>query len=91
MPPATRRLRSLNTPRRVTVEAGSDGRPVSVALSGRRFAIEDHRETWRIDDEWWRPKLVSRLYWRVVTEDGRSLDLYRDLVSGDWFRQAYGA
>jgi hypothetical protein len=44
---------------------------------------------WRIDDEWWREKPVSRLYWRVVLEEGRIVDVYRDLAGGKWFKQAY--
>jgi len=37
-----------------------------VHISGRPIAIESVVETWRIDDEWWREKAVSRQYWRVV-------------------------
>jgi hypothetical protein len=75
----------------VIVEEDENGMPVAVAISRRRLAIEERVEAWRIDDEWWRPRPVSRLYWRVVTEDGRTLDLYHDLAGGGWFRQAYGA
>jgi hypothetical protein len=84
-------MRSLNPPRRATVEADGEGSPLAVTLSRNRLAITACVETWRIDDEWWRPNPISRLYWRVVTEDGRTLDLYRDLVTGLWHRQAYGA
>ena len=87
---ARTRLRSLNTPRRIAVEADEAGRPLAATISGRRVAVEAHHETWRIDDEWWRPKPVSRVYWRVSLEDGRVVDVYRDLASGGWFRQAYG-
>jgi Domain of unknown function (DUF6504) len=84
-----RRLKSLNRPRRIVVEACEAGEPVAVHLSGRRLAIESIVETWRIDDEWWRDKPISRAYWRVVLEDGRVVDVYRDLASGNWWRQAY--
>ncbi len=84
------RLRSLNPPRPLKVEAGDDGRPAAVWLSGRRLAVEELLETWRIDDEWWRPRPVSRVYWRVLLEDGRVVDVYLDLASGRWARQAYG-
>jgi hypothetical protein len=60
-----------------------------VYLSGRRLAVESIVETWRIDDEWWREKPVSRLYRRVALEDGRVVDVYQALASGRWYRQAY--
>jgi hypothetical protein len=85
-----RRLRALNNPRRITVQADADGHPLVVVVSGRRLAVVDHHETWRIDDEWWRPRPISRIYWRVSLEDGRVMDVYRDLVTSVWFQQAYG-
>ena len=44
-------------------------------------------DTWRIEDEWWRKQPVSRLYYRVVLEDGTMVGLFKDLVSGDWYSQ----
>jgi hypothetical protein len=90
MTPATKHLRALNTPRRITVDAAEDGRPAAVTFGRRKLAVEAHHETWRIDDEWWRAKPVSRMYWRVSLEDGRVVDVYRDLVTGAWYRQSYG-
>ena len=83
-----RRLRPLNRPRSLRVEAGEDGRPLAVWLSGRRHIVETVLESWRIDDEWWRPQPVSRLYYRLALEGGRVVTVYRDLVSGRWWRQA---
>jgi hypothetical protein len=60
-----------------------------VRFSSQQIAVESVVETWRIDDEWWRDKPVSRQYWRVVLEDGRVVDVYRDMVTGKWSRQAY--
>ena len=71
------------------MEADEEGRPLAVYMSGRRIAVEAPLETWRIDDEWWRPRAVSRVYWRVLLEDGRVVDVYRDLVSGRWAQQSY--
>jgi hypothetical protein len=71
------------------VEADGDGRPAAVWLSGRRYAVEAVLERWRIDDEWWRQRPVSRLYLRLALEDGRTLTVYRDLLSGRWAQQAY--
>ena len=46
-------------------------------------------ENWRIDDEWWRERPVSRVYYSLLLEEGRTVTVYRDLVRGKWWRQAY--
>ena len=84
------RVRALNRPRPLRVEADGDGRPVAVHLPiGRRYAVEAVLERWRIDDEWWRQRPVSRLYCRLALADGRVVTVYRDLLSGRWAQQAY--
>jgi hypothetical protein len=72
------------------VETGGDGRPVAVYLSERRFGVEAVLETWRIDDEWWRERAVSRVYFSLALEDGRAVTVYSDLGNGSWFKQPYG-
>jgi hypothetical protein len=86
---AAPRLRPLNQPRPIAVETNKDGTPTAVAISKVRRAVEAVIESWRIDDEWWRASPVSRIYWRLMLEDGRSVDVYRDRVRDKWFRQAY--
>jgi hypothetical protein len=74
----------------VRVEAGQDDRPIAVYFSGRRYAVESVLETWRIDDEWWRERPVSRVYFSVLLEDGRTVTVFRDEISGRWWEQRYG-
>ena len=83
------RARQLNRPRPLRVGAGGDGRPVAVHLPIGRCAVEQVLEVWRIDDEWWRPQPVSRLYYRLALEGGRVVTVYRDLVRTAWFSQSY--
>ena len=83
------RVRPLNRPRPLRVEADGDGRPTAVWLAGRRCAVEAVLERWRIDDEWWRQRPVSRVYYSLLLEDGRTATVYRDMVSGRWAKQAY--
>ena len=85
------RLRPLNQPRLIQDETDDQGVPLVVWLSGQRCAVESLLEAWRIDDEWWREQPVSRAYWRLLLEDGRTLDVYHDLPRDSWFRQAYSA
>ncbi len=71
------------------MEAGEDGRPTAVYLSARRYAVETVLETWRIDDEWWRERTVSRLYFSLLLEDERTVTVYRDLIGNRWQCQNY--
>jgi hypothetical protein len=79
------------------VEAGEDGRPIAVWLSprrapvraGRRLAVEAVQETWRIDDEWWRQRPVSRVYYQLGLVDGRMVVVYEDVTQGRWYVQRY--
>lgn len=92
MKTAPSRLRPLNRPRPTRVDTDGDGVPIAIHISGRRLAVESALETWRIDDEWWRARPISRLYWRVLLEDGRVVDVFRDLINPSqkgWARQTY--
>jgi hypothetical protein len=82
-------LHPLHTPRRIRVEPTDIGEPAAVHLSGRRLVAEAVLERWRIDDEWWRDRPISRLYYRLLLEDGRTVDVYYAIRTGRWFRQAY--
>ena len=55
--------------------------------SGREpTAVEDR---WRIDDEWWRREAVARLYYSVRLASGHRAVLYKDIISGEWYKQDY--
>jgi hypothetical protein len=73
----------LNAPAPVRVRADARGRPLSV--HGR--LVDAIRESWLVEDRWWTDEPLRRRYWEVVTRDGRSLVVYRDLVGGDWYAQ----
>jgi hypothetical protein len=47
------------------------------------------RRPWRIDQHWWRDEVVSRMYYRIATEDGPPFTVYRNLIGGEWSRQEY--
>ncbi len=67
--------------------AGPDRRPKAVVYRGRRLAVAEVAERWRIDDEWWRDQPVSRMYYELVMADGRKLVVFEDLLTGKWFTQ----
>ncbi|MCJ7606015.1 MAG: hypothetical protein MUO19_08305 [Dehalococcoidales bacterium] len=80
--------RPVNVPEPVQVEEDAAGLPVKVRLP-RRQTITDIEDRWRIDDEWWRREPVTRFYYAVRLGSGQRLVLYRNLVTGEWYRQAY--
>ena len=81
-------LQPLKQPRPVAVETDGSGEPVAVVLGGQRLAVAQVQDVWRIDDEWWREE-VSRLYYRLLLEDGRPVTVYHDLLGEKWWVQSY--
>ena len=57
--------------------------------AGRALRVTAIEDQWEIDEEWWRSRPVSRMYYRVLLEDGQALTLYRDMLNGRWYRQRY--
>jgi len=80
-------LRRLNAPTPVTVRLGPNGAPVTVVARHRAQRVASVHERWRIDEGWWWEHPVSRLYWRLVLDDGRLLTVYQDLKEGTWWMQ----
>lgn len=80
------KLRALNVPTPLRVDVDARRRPVRVFLDHKPRRVEAIRESWRIDDEWWR-RPVSRWYLSLVLEDGALITVYRDLTNGHWYLQ----
>jgi hypothetical protein len=78
----------VNAPEPVKVEEDPAGLPAAVRTK-RRQAVAAVEDCWRLDDEWWRRQPVSRHYFSVRLASGHRLVLYKDLVSGEWYRQGY--
>lgn len=81
-------FRPINLPKTVLVEEDDAGLPRAVKEKRRQeiIAIEDR---WFIDDEWWRIEPVSRFYYTIRLASGQKLVIYKDIVSGAWYRQSY--
>ena len=80
--------RPVNAPEPVKVEEDAAGFPAAVRAK-RRQAVAAVEDRWRLDDEWWRREPVSRLYFSVRLASGHRLVLYKDLLSGEWYKQGY--
>jgi hypothetical protein len=75
-------IRRLYAPRRVAVEAGPEGVPMSV----ERIEVVAVREEWVVEDLWWTPRRLWRHYFELALLDGSDVVVFRD--SGRrWYRQ----
>ena len=86
----TDRLRPLNTPRPIRVDADPKGAPIRVYVSRQGSgggAVSAILDQWRIDDEWWR-KEISRMYFHVALANGGVITIFHDLIGNAWFLQA---
>jgi hypothetical protein len=75
------------------VRVDATGRPLAVQRHGwpRARAVVRVQDCWRIDDEWWRERAISRLYHDLLLDDGQLLTVYHDLVADAWFEQRDGS
>ena len=78
--------RPLIQPRPVKVVESKDG-PSEIFLKQTPAPVASVEDTWRLDDEWWRERPISRRYFECVLEEGRRLTVFKDLVTGRWYRQ----
>jgi CO dehydrogenase/acetyl-CoA synthase delta subunit len=80
MSPGPRRIRE---PRPARVRADGVGQPL--AVDGE--TVDAVRESWLVEDRWWTDRPLRRRYWEVVTDGGRNVVVFRDLVEQGWYRQ----
>ncbi len=84
--PLPQTLRPLNVPRPIRIRTGAGGRPLAIRLPGGEKRVRQILEIWQIDDEWWREP-ISRRYAILALENGQTVTVFRDLVTGKWYLQ----
>ena len=84
-----RPLRVLNAPLPIEVRTDPDGHPLAVRRHAWRTPrpVARNQDRWRIDDEWWRERPISRLYHTLLLADGTLLIAYHDFTTATWFEQ----
>lgn len=83
---ATRPLRLLSQPCQiVTTSVVPDGPPVSFRYHGMQHAITHCVGCERIETGWWRGRHVRRDYYRVTTDRGQRVWIFREHDSCKWF------
>jgi hypothetical protein len=72
----------LNEPTAVLVSVENE---IPTAVS--RVGVAAVREEWLVVDRWWTEEPVRRRYFEVVLDTGRNVVVFRDELTGKWFRQ----
>jgi hypothetical protein len=78
----SRAARRLNEPTPALVVAEGE---VPTAIN--RVGVASVREEWRVVDRWWTEDPVRRRYFEVILDDGRNVVVFRDELTGKWYRQ----
>ena len=81
-------IRALNQPQSIEVRETQQGYPRTVKMNKRWARVSAIQDLWKIDDEWWRDKPVSRFYFQCTLPDGQVVNIFKDLVAGQWYFQA---
>ena len=87
-PQKHRNILAVNEPREIQVGEDRLANPFVVFVPQPQ-TVTLINDKWRIDDEWWRREPVSRMYYDVLLASGKQLVIFKDLVSGRWYRQNY--
>jgi protein ImuB len=86
LPPLTRPLLLHSRPPPIeVVSVAPDGPPQFIWLDHRRLRIVHWIGPERIETLWWRGPSVRRDYYRVATESGSHLWIFRELTNARWF------
>ena len=81
-------LKPVNLPEVVMVREIA-AQPVAIKLNRCWLEVERLEESWRLDDEWWRPQPLVRRYYAVILSGGRRITVFKDLADGLWYHQSY--
>ncbi len=84
-----RALRPLSTPASIWVRVDAAGHPLAVKKGrwSKPREVVRVQDRWRIDDEWWHERPISRLYYTVVLDGDILLTIYHDLLTDAWLEQ----
>lgn len=70
----------------LTVLCDETDRPSALMWEDTQYRVLRVADRWRVDDEWWAER-VWREYYRLTTEVGMLVLVYRDLLTDDWYLQ----
>ena len=67
-----------------------DNVPVALLRNRDWRAVVDVLDCYRTEDRSWTSEPVSRTYYELLLENGRTATVYRDHVGKEWYEQRYG-
>jgi len=85
-----RTLRRLNAPRPVDVRTNESGIPIALRRNGGWLKAVELLDRYRTEDRWWTEQPIARTYYELLLEDGRTVTMFRDELSVEWYEQRYG-
>ncbi len=71
-----------NTPRE---QARADA-PKPQTYLGEELRVNSIDQWRQVDADWWEHRPVNRAHYRVTLEDGRSLEVFKNMDHGGWYR-----
>ena len=68
------------------VQEDAEQRPVAVTLFGEQLEVESIEERWEDEQDWWKDNPLVRVSYQVTLEGGRELTIFRNMLTGGWYR-----
>ena len=80
-------VRSINTPKAVNINE-IDGIPVSFIAPNHKCVNVYVHDEWKVD-LWWMRNPEMRFYYRLTTEEGVLMTVFKDILKERWYSQRY--
>jgi hypothetical protein len=70
----------------ITVTSDALQTPCVFTWQGRTHNVQAVAKRWRVDVDWWRGR-IWREYFKLTTDTGLLVVIYRDILTGSWYLQ----
>ncbi len=70
----------------ITVQNDALLTPQHFTWQGQSHPVQQVAKRWRVDLDWWQQR-VWREYFKLTTQTGLLVIIYRDLLTGAWYLQ----
>ena len=71
---------------RIIVQSDAMATPQFFTWQGQSHRVQGIARRWRVDQGWWQRR-VWREYFKLTTQTGLLVIIYRDLLTGQWYLQ----